>query len=105
MAERNKNDELEQMKKSTEKRRLNKRKSQIQIYLMQRRNLFANPNGEQMKQNHKPQEDKEDMILEFRKENPKEIKGLYLSKHCMKKKIKEKVLDMPISHPFQEPMP
>lgn len=58
MVERNKNDELEQMNKSAEKRMLNKRKGQIQMYLMQRRNLFANQNWEQMEQSHKPQKDK-----------------------------------------------
>ena len=87
MVERNRNEDLEQMKKSAEKRKLSKRKNQIQMVLMQRRNLFANQNGEQMEQNHKPQEDKED---EFRKEEPREIKGLNLSKHCKKRKKSKK---------------
>ena len=42
MAERNRNEYLEKMKRSAEKRKLSKRKNQIQMVLMQRRNLFAN---------------------------------------------------------------
>ena len=54
MEERNENEELNQMKYSAEKRRQNLRKNKIQMILMQRRNLFAKSNGEQMDQNHKP---------------------------------------------------
>ena len=90
MAERNRNEYLEKMKRSAEKRKLSKRKNQIQMVLMQRRNLFANQNGEQMEQNHKPQEDKEDMILDSREEDPRGIKGLNLSKHYKKRKKSKK---------------
>ena len=105
MAERNENEDLNQMKNSAEKRRQNSRKNKIQRIPMQRRNLFAKSNGEQMDQNHKPQEVKEDILLDYKEEEPRAIKGLDLTKHYQKRnKIKEKVLDMPVPHPLQESM-
>ena len=52
MAEKNENEDLNQMKYSAEKRRQNLRKNKIQMMLMQRRNIFAKSNGEQMDKNH-----------------------------------------------------
>ena len=37
---------------------------------MEGKNIFAKKNWEQMNQNHKPQEDKEDIILDYKKEDP-----------------------------------
>ena len=102
MAERNENEDLNQMKNSAEKRRQNSRKNKIQRILMQRRNLFAKSNGEQMDQNHKPQEVKEDIVLEYKEEEPRVIKGSDLTKHYQKK---EKVLDMPIPHHLKNRCP
>ena len=90
MAERNENEDLNQMKNSAEKRRQNSRKNKIQRILMQRRNLFAKSNGEQMDQNHKPQEVKEDIVLEYKEEEPRVIKGLDLTKHYQKRKKSKK---------------
>ena len=90
MAERNGKEDFNQIKNSSEKRRLNKRKNQLQEKLMEGRNLFTKTNGEEMNQNHKPQEDKEDIILDFKKEDPGVIKGLDLTKHYKKRKKSKK---------------
>ena len=50
MAESNINEDQNQLKLSTEKRRQTKRKHQIPYHLMQRRNLFANQDMKQLEQ-------------------------------------------------------
>ena len=54
---------------------------------MQRRNLFANQDMKQLVQNQKLQEVKEDINMDIEYEDPRDIKGLNLSKHL---KIKKK---------------
>ena len=78
------------MKLSAEKRRQTKRKHQIQDHLMQRRNLFANQDMKQLVQNQKLQEVKEDINIDIGYEDPRDIKGLDLSKHLKRKKKSRK---------------
>ena len=64
---------------------MNKRKQNLQMILMQKRNLFANQIGEKVEQNNKPQEDEEEIFIE-KSEVPRGIKGLDLSKHSKRRK-------------------
>ena len=73
-------EEIQQLKRSAKKRKINRKKQNIQMILMQKRNLFANQIGEKVEQNNKPQEDEEDIFIE-KSEDPRGIKGLDLSKH------------------------
>ena len=84
MAERRIN-EVQQLKMSAEKRKINKKKQNIQMILMQKRNLFANQIGEKVEQNNKPQEEEEEIFIK-KSEDPRGIKGLDLSKHRKKRK-------------------
>ena len=43
---------------------MNKRKQNLQMILMQKRNPFANQIGEKVEQNNKPQEDEEEIFIE-----------------------------------------
>lgn len=90
MAESNINEYLNQMKLSAEKRRQTKRKHLIQEHLMQRRNLFANQDMKQLDQIQKLQEVKEDKNLKIENEDPRDIKGLDLTKHLKRKKKSRK---------------
>ena len=90
MAESNINEDQNQLKLSAEKRRQTKRKHQIQDHLMQRRNLFANQDMKQLVQNQKLQEVKEDINMDIEYEDPRDIKGLDLSKHLKRKKKSRK---------------
>ena len=92
MAER-RNDEVQQLKMSAEKRKINKKKENIQMILMQKRNLFANQIGEKVEQNNKPQEEEE--IFIEKSEDPRGIKGLDLSKHRKRrKKCRRRLLEL-----------
>ena len=90
MAETNINEGQNQFKLSAEKRRQTKRKHQIQDHLMQRRNLFANQDMRQLVQNQKLQVVKEDINIDIEYEDPRDIKGLDLSKHLKRKKKSRK---------------
>ena len=90
MAESNINEDQNQLKLSAEKRIQTKRKNQIQDHLMQRRNLFANQDMKQLVQNQKLQEVKEDINMDIEYEDPRDIKGLDLSKHLKRKKKSRK---------------
>ena len=57
---------------------------------MQRRNLFANQDMKQLVQNQKLQEVKEDINMDIEYEDPRDIKGLDLSKHLGRMKSPEK---------------
>ena len=57
---------------------------------MQRRNLFANQDMKQLDQIQKLQEGKEDKSLKTENEDPRDIKGLDLSKYLKRKKSPEK---------------
>ena len=57
---------------------------------MQRRNLFANQDMKQLVQNQKLQEVKEDINMDIEYEDPRDIKGLDLSKHLKRKKKSRK---------------
>ena len=90
MAEININEDQNKLKLSSEKRRQTKRKHQIQDHLMQRRNLFANQDMKQYVLIKKLQEVKEDINMKTEYEDPRDIKGLDLSKHLKKKKKSRK---------------
>ena len=61
MAERMKNDDQEALKNSAEKRKLLRRKANIQKLLFSKRQLFANKIGEQVGQSNQPQEVEEEI--------------------------------------------
>ena len=57
---------------------------------MQRRNIFANKDMKQLDQIQKHQEGKEDKSLKIENEDPRDIKGLDLTKHLKRKKKSRK---------------
>ena len=57
---------------------------------MQRKNLFSNQDIKQLDQIQKLQEGKEDKSLKIENEDPRDIKGLDLSKHLKRKKKSRK---------------
>ena len=71
MAERMKNDDQETLKNSAEKKKLLRRKENIQELLYSKRQLFANKIGEQVGQPNQPQEAEEELSETRNKEAPR----------------------------------
>lgn len=90
MAERMKNDDQETLKNSAEKKKLLRRKENIQKLLYSKRQLFANKIGEQVGQPNQPQEVEEEKSETKNKEAPR-VKGwMNLSKHTRRRKKNKK---------------
>ena len=84
MAEREYNEEIQELKKSAEKRKLSRRKRTIEEMIRKRRNLFANPEVGKVGQ---PNEAPEDIEVE---EGPREKGWLDLSSHKKRRKQSKK---------------
>ena len=59
-------EEIQQLKTSAEKRKINKEKQNIQMSLMKKMNFFSNQIGEAVEQNNKPRKKKKYLL-----KNPK----------------------------------
>ena len=59
-------EEIQQLKTSAEKRKINKKKQNIQMILMKKMNFFSNQIGEAVEQNNKPRKKKKYLL-----KNPK----------------------------------
>ena len=59
-------EEIQQLKTSAEKRKINKKKQNIQMILMKKMNFFTNQIGEAVEQNNKPRKKKKYLL-----KNPK----------------------------------